>query len=90
MFQISIILRDHPELLENSKQVVKLLDLLCEKMMKLKATNEVMAVKFHYQGSIIKECAKCWEENNKKLDMWFKTYGLDSHTRFDLYMYMYM
>ncbi|ELU00182.1 hypothetical protein CAPTEDRAFT_151340 [Capitella teleta] len=69
---ISMYLQEHSDLMADVTKIVRLLDLLCEKMMKQKATNEVMAMKFHYLSAILKQCEKCWKSAGN-LNAWIKS-----------------
>ena len=68
-------LQDHPNILANAHKVQKLLDLLCEKMVKRKEMNEVMAIKFHYQATIVKHCSEYHKKSSEDgLNTWIKRY----------------
>ncbi len=70
--QISMYLQEHPQLLNESNKIGKLFEVLCEKMMKRSDTNEVMAIKLHYFGSLIKMAGKSRLNKEDNLDGWIK------------------
>ena len=49
------------DLIENYKSVSKVLDLKCEKYMKQRPMNEVLAMKMHCYGYTVKKCGR-WHE----------------------------
>jgi hypothetical protein len=52
--------------------VGKVLDLLCEKSMKSRDTNDVMAVKAHYYATVIRHAATSYTDNDKNAAPWIK------------------
>ena len=48
-------------LVENSKRLVKVMELLTEANVKGKEMNEVLAMKMHYLGFALKKCAR-WHD----------------------------
>jgi len=76
--KLSLILRENIELINNADCVVRVLDLLCEKMMKQRDTNEILAMKFCYLSFVLKQAAKSHAEWQQKsgdgplLEMWIK------------------
>ena len=71
LFQLSFFLEEHIGLLEEYKKIVNVLELLCEKSMKARDTNDVLAMKTHYFGVVIKNVGKVYAEK-KSLDVWIK------------------
>ena len=65
-------LQDHSALLDDSYKVAKVLDLLCEKMMKQSSTNEVMGVKFHYLACVVRNCETSRQDKADNLTFWIK------------------
>ncbi|KAL3836435.1 hypothetical protein ACJMK2_021868 [Sinanodonta woodiana] len=70
--RIAYFLQDHKEVLENSKKVSKVLDILCEKAMKARDTSDIMALKTHYFATIIRRASKVYEEK-QNLEGWIKS-----------------
>lgn len=70
--KLSLHLQQSPELLLNSDKVTKVLDILCEKMMKQHDTDEIMSLKFHYLSFVIKRAVKMTKEKGNNLEFWFK------------------
>ena len=70
--RLSMFLRQSPELLKNADSIVRVLDLLCEKMMKQRETDEVMALRFHYLAFLVRQVAKSKKEKGDNLDYWLK------------------
>lgn len=70
--KLSLHLQQAPELLLNADKVTKVLDLLCEKMMKQHDTDEIMSLKFHYLSFLIKRAVKMTKEKGNNLEFWFK------------------
>jgi len=76
--KLSFILRENIELLNNAECMIRVLDLLCEKMMKQRDTNEILAVKFSYLSFVLKQASKSHAEWQQKsgdgpvLEMWIK------------------
>ncbi|XP_013406731.1 ankyrin repeat and MYND domain-containing protein 2 [Lingula anatina] len=70
---ISLYLRDNKCLLENSEKVTKVLDLICEKNMKSKETNDIRAMKSHYMSFLVKQCHKFWQDKQENLSAWIKS-----------------
>jgi len=76
--KLSFILRENIELINNAECVIRVLDLLCEKMMKQRDTNEILAMKFCYLSFVLKQASKSHAEWQQKsgdgpvLEMWIK------------------
>jgi len=76
--KLSFILRENIELINNADCVVRVLNLLCEKMMKQRDTNEILAMKFSYLSFVLSQAAKSHAESQQKsgdgpvLEMWIK------------------
>ncbi|KAJ8306824.1 hypothetical protein KUTeg_014908, partial [Tegillarca granosa] len=69
--KISLFLQEHIGLVEKSKGIIRVLENLCEKAMKDRDTNDVLAMKTHYLAVLIKAAAKSYDEK-KNLDTWLK------------------
>ena len=54
-------LQDNFELVKNYKSLVKVMELLTESNIKSKEMQEVLAMKMHYLGFMLKKCAR-WNE----------------------------
>lgn len=54
----------------------KVMDLICEKCMKQRDMNEVLAMKMHYISCIFQKCITFLKEGENKLDALIKRYGL--------------
>jgi len=76
--KLSFILRENIELLNNADCVIRVLNLLCEKMMKQRDTNEILAIKFSYLSFVLMQAGKSHAEWQQKsgdgpvLEMWIK------------------
>ncbi|KAI0208993.1 Ankyrin repeat and MYND domain-containing protein 2 [Lamellibrachia satsuma] len=70
---LSLYVQSHMELLDNVHKVAKVLDLLCERMMKQKATNQVLAIKFHYLASLVRQCHKSQQQHQDNLHTWLRS-----------------
>jgi len=76
--KLSFILQENMELINNADCVTRVLHLLCEKMMKQRDTNEILALKFCYLSFILTQAAKSHAERQQKsgdgpmLEMWIK------------------
>lgn len=55
-------------MLEESYKVCKVLDLICEKSMKARDTDDVMAMKTHYFATVIRKA-----KEYPNLENWIKT-----------------
>lgn len=69
--KLAYYLQENIGMLEESKKVVRVLESLCEKCMKAKDTNHVMAMKTHYFSFVVAEASKAYIEK-KSLDDWIK------------------
>lgn len=58
---------DHPELMNESYKVCKVLDLICEKAMKARDTDDITAMKAHYFATVIRKA-----KEDTSLDHWIK------------------
>ncbi|XP_078580177.1 ankyrin repeat and MYND domain-containing protein 2-like [Branchiostoma floridae x Branchiostoma japonicum] len=65
--KIILHLQENPEFQDELVTVARLLDTLCTKFMKQSETNEVMAMKVHYQGCVLREAHKWLVEKNDTL-----------------------
>ena len=54
-------LQDNLNLVENSKTLAKVMELLVESNVKSSEMNEVLAMKLHYLAFILKKCAR-WHD----------------------------
>jgi len=71
--KISYLLQENIAIMNNSTKVCKLMDLLCKKQMTARVeTNEILAIKFHYISTVIKEAAKSLEIKQDNLEAWIK------------------
>jgi len=76
--KLSLIMRENMELINNANCVIRIFDLLCEKMMKQRDTNEILAMKFCYLSFVLKQAAKSHSEWQQKsgdgpvLETWIK------------------
>lgn len=70
--KLSLYLQQTPELMLNADKVTKVLDLLCERMMKQRETDEIMALKFHYFSFLIKRAVKMTKERGNNFEHWLK------------------
>jgi len=76
--KLSFILRVNIELINNADCASRVLDLLCEKMMKQRDTNEILAMKFSYLSFVLRQAAKSHAEWQQKsgdgpvLETWIK------------------
>ena len=70
--QLSLYIQSHLELLDEAGKVPRLLDLLCERMMKQKDTNHVLAIKFHFIGCVLKQCVKSRRQHGDNLQAWIR------------------
>ena len=59
--QIAMYLQDNLELVKNYRSLVKVMELLAETNVKSKEMHEVLAMKMHYLGFMLKKCAR-WHE----------------------------
>lgn len=59
--KIAMYLQDNLELVKNYKSLVKVMELLTESKIKSKEMQEVLAMKMHYLGFMLKKCAH-WNE----------------------------
>ena len=71
--KLSYYFESHPGLLEEANKVTKVLDIMCEKSMKIADTNDVMAIKVNYFSYIIRTMAKSYNEKGKSLAPWLKS-----------------
>ncbi|XP_050407199.1 ankyrin repeat and MYND domain-containing protein 2 isoform X2 [Patella vulgata] len=71
--KLSMYLRDHMELIHESYKVAKVLDVLVEKNMKARDTNDVMAVKLHYFATLIRLARTSHDDKNDNLEFWIKS-----------------
>ncbi|KAK3106180.1 hypothetical protein FSP39_014402 [Pinctada imbricata] len=69
--KLSFYLQEHVGLLEEYKKIVKVLEMLCEKGMKAKDTNDVIAMKTHYLATLIRNVGKIYAEK-KEVETWIK------------------
>lgn len=72
--KLSFILRENIELINNADCVIRVLDLLCEKMMKQRDTNEILAMKFCYLSYVLSQAAECQQKSGDGpvLETWIK------------------
>ena len=72
LLQLSLYIQSHLELLDEAGKVPRLLDLLCERMMKQKDTNHVLAIKFHFIGCVVRQCVKSRRQHGDNLQAWIR------------------
>lgn len=63
---------------EALQKCYKVLDLICEKCMKQRDMNEVLAMKMHYISCIFQKCINFLKEQEGKLDGLIKRYDYKS------------
>ncbi|KAI1291709.1 Ankyrin repeat and MYND domain-containing protein 2 [Halotydeus destructor] len=56
-----LFMKDHPAILENSGKVRLVLEMMCENEMKKEEPNEMLALKFHHLGFLLKHITKQFE-----------------------------
>lgn len=66
--KVSLLLLEFPGLVEENYKVCKVLDLICEKAMKSRDTDDVMAMKAHYFATLIRHAKDC-----KDVNTWIKS-----------------
>lgn len=66
--KLSQVVKNNPSLLEESYKVCKVLDLICEKAMKSRDTDDVMAIKAHYFATLIRHA-----KDSKDMTTWIKS-----------------
>ncbi|XP_063780482.1 ankyrin repeat and MYND domain-containing protein 2 [Pseudophryne corroboree] len=73
--KVIFLIKENPLLLEPEalKKCGTVLDLICEKCMKQKDMNEVLAIKMHYYSCIFQRCASHLQEQENKLDALIKS-----------------
>lgn len=71
-----LLVKENPLLaeVEALQKCYKVLDLICEKCMKQKDMNEVLAMKMHYISCIFQKCITFLKEREDKLDGFIKRY----------------
>ena len=58
-------------MLTESHKVCKVLDMICERAMKARDTDDVMAMKAHYFATVLRKA-----KEDKDIDTWIKRYVL--------------
>ncbi|KAF4794237.1 Ankyrin repeat and MYND domain-containing protein 2 [Turdus rufiventris] len=73
--QIVLLVKENPLLaeVEALQKCYRVLDLICEKCMKQKDMNEVLAMKMHYISCIFQKCITFLKEREDKLDGFIKS-----------------
>ncbi|XP_022106491.1 ankyrin repeat and MYND domain-containing protein 2-like isoform X2 [Acanthaster planci] len=56
--KLILFIKEHEKLLSESVGVARVLDVICEKQMKISDTNEVLAMKTHYLACVLRMCHK--------------------------------
>uniref|UniRef100_A0A8C9LAC4 Ankyrin repeat and MYND domain-containing protein 2 n=1 Tax=Pavo cristatus TaxID=9049 RepID=A0A8C9LAC4_PAVCR len=76
--KIVLLVKENPLLaeVEALQKCYRVLDLICEKCMKQKDMNEVLAMKMHYISCIFQKCITILKEREDKLDGFIKRYVL--------------
>lgn len=77
-FQIVMLVNENPLLAEAVAlgKCYKVMDLICEKCMKQRDMNEVLAMKMHYISCIFQKCITFLKEGENKLETLIKRYCL--------------
>ncbi|KAE8596394.1 hypothetical protein XENTR_v10016083 [Xenopus tropicalis] len=72
--KIVFLIKENPLLMEIDalKKCCTVLDLICEKCMKQKDMNEVLAVKMHYISCVMQKCSTFLQDQEDKLDNFIK------------------
>ncbi|KAL8570958.1 hypothetical protein ACOMHN_037818 [Nucella lapillus] len=70
--KVALYLKDHRDMVLESYKVCKVLDVIVEKNMKSKETNDVQAVKCHYYASIVRLANKTMKNSEDTLDAFVK------------------
>ncbi|NXQ52381.1 ANKY2 protein, partial [Anthoscopus minutus] len=72
---IVLLVKENPLLaeVEALQKCYRVLDLICEKCMKQKDMNEVLAMKMHYISCIFQKCITFLKEREDKLDGFIKS-----------------
>ncbi|NXT36408.1 ANKY2 protein, partial [Pelecanoides urinatrix] len=73
--KIALLVKENPLLaeVEALQKCYRVLDLICEKCMKQKDMNEVLAMKMHYISCIFQKCITFLKEREDKLDGFIKS-----------------
>ncbi|XP_071103211.1 ankyrin repeat and MYND domain-containing protein 2-like isoform X1 [Haliotis cracherodii] len=71
--KIALYMKDHKELQEEWYKVTRVLDLLVERNMKSRETNDVLALKLHYLATIIRNTAKAALDKDGDTEPWIKS-----------------
>ena len=70
--QVALFLKEHRELVLESYKVGKVLDIIVERNMKSRETNDVQAIKCHYYATIIRLANKSLKNSEDTLDGFLK------------------
>ena len=76
---MALYLQEHRDLLLEAYRVCKVLDIIVEKNMKSRETNDVQAIKCHYFASIIRLASKALQNSQDTLDAFVKRWA-HTHT----------
>lgn len=75
--KIALHLEQQPVLLQNVDKIKKVLEALCERLVKSSGDrNEVLVLKIHHVACVIKACGNCYEEKNSLSSLiksWLRT-----------------
>lgn len=73
-----MLINENPLLAEETalNKCYKVMDLICEKCMKQRDMNEVLAMKMHYISCIFQKCINFLKDGENKLDTLIKRYCL--------------
>lgn len=71
-----MLVKENPLLAEEAalSKCYKVMDLICEKCMKQRDMNEVLAMKMHYISCIFQKCINFLKDGENKLDTLIKRY----------------
>ncbi|XP_061181464.1 ankyrin repeat and MYND domain-containing protein 2-like isoform X1 [Saccostrea echinata] len=70
--KLCMYLQDHPGLLEAYQGIVRLFEILCERSMKARDTNDIFAMKTHYYSVLFKTAGKMYKEKGN-IDSFIKS-----------------
>ncbi|KAG1701331.1 Ankyrin repeat and MYND domain-containing protein 2 [Nymphon striatum] len=74
--KIALYLEQHPLILQNFKKIIKVTELLCERILKNAIEdNDILLLKIHHLTCILKACDTCYEEKKSltpQIKLWLK------------------
>lgn len=91
-----MLINENPLLAEETalNKCYKVMDLICEKCMKQRDMNEVLAMKMHYISCIFQKCINFLKDGENKLDTLIKRYCFfftmsnEEHAQMDMNYYV--